>query len=747
MSNTNRVIGTKVPTQYTREATPGFRLDSGPYIGEVKDNVDEYRHGRISVYIPEFGGDPDNPDFWKIVNYASPFFGEVNPRTGDEKTGMDSKYGHTLQSYGMWFTPPDIGVQVLVTFVAGNQNRGYWFACIPRALAHQMVPAVASSPNYLETNDIAGAAKADSPVLPVTEPVLDNLGINAFNKPAPVHQPQAEILLNQGLATDLYRGAVTSSSQRESPSKVFGFSTPGRPDPDPALEADGATPVSKEELLKKINTALEEKDATFANKIHIPKKRKGGHSFIMDDGDVTGDSQLVRLRSAAGHQILMNDSLGIIYIINSMGTAWIEMTPDGSINTYSGGSINVRTTGTLNFHADENIKFHAGANIVMKANSSVFINADSNTLVKSKGTTIIDGNKTSVVSDSDTNVYGSKLKLTADDKVTMTGGFVSISSGGGGKPAEAPDLPTQQFASTTKSNGVWRGDNDNISESIVDVLPSHEPWTRPSYQVDKTAVLLSVKAADDSNISPNTGINLGSALGTLTPITGITAAATGLPLNVAGIANVLGADKLVTASEVQEWGKNVPLDKIGNLSDVQKQSLYAQIGKLESGLRYSVTGGINNTGGAIGAYLGAYQLGTQDLTRIGYLNSTIANNLPTAVNNDSAWNVATTGVGSATAFLNNAVTQQSAFNELMKQKYTDLVQSSTIQFSDKPDIVAAKLLVSKLSGDDAATKYFKNGQESFDANGTSCSQYTHAARHAINVANNLALKIQSTIKG
>jgi hypothetical protein len=42
----------------------------------------------------------------------------------------------------------------------------------------------------------------------------------------PVHEPQAEIIINQGLDTDRVRGAISSSSMRDAPSKVFGISTP-----------------------------------------------------------------------------------------------------------------------------------------------------------------------------------------------------------------------------------------------------------------------------------------------------------------------------------------------------------------------------------------------------------------------------------------------------------------------------------------------------------------------------------------
>ena len=47
-----------------------------------------------------------------------------------------------------------------------------------------------------------------------------------------------------------------------------------------------------------------------------PTNRRRGHSIALDDGDVNGDSNQIRLRTSTGHQILMNDTEGIIYVSN-----------------------------------------------------------------------------------------------------------------------------------------------------------------------------------------------------------------------------------------------------------------------------------------------------------------------------------------------------------------------------------------------------------------------------------------------
>ena len=57
--------------------------------------------------------------------------------------------------------------------------------------------------------------------------------------PKPIH-PFAEVLVRQGLSADDIRGNTSSSARRESPSQVFGISTPGRKDTGTKKQPVGA---------------------------------------------------------------------------------------------------------------------------------------------------------------------------------------------------------------------------------------------------------------------------------------------------------------------------------------------------------------------------------------------------------------------------------------------------------------------------------------------------------------------------
>jgi hypothetical protein len=121
--------------------------------------------------------------------------------------------------------------------------------------------------------------------------------------------------------------------------------------------------------------------------------RLGGSSFVMDDGDdkweretapsdgppvyksveagETGlrdrpHNELIRLRTRTGHQILLHNSEDLIYIGNSRGTAWIELTSDGKIDIFAEDSISIRTKQDFNFYADRDINMEAGRNFNTK---------------------------------------------------------------------------------------------------------------------------------------------------------------------------------------------------------------------------------------------------------------------------------------------------------------------------------------------------------------------------------------------
>jgi hypothetical protein len=72
----------------------------------------------------------------------------------------------------------------------------------------------------------------------------------------------------------------------------------------------------------------------------------------------------------------MNDSEGVVYLVNGSGKAFIEMAKDGTISVYSDGGINLRSGRDFNLHSDMNINFHAKGAINFTSETNVALNAE-----------------------------------------------------------------------------------------------------------------------------------------------------------------------------------------------------------------------------------------------------------------------------------------------------------------------------------------------------------------------------------
>lgn len=446
----------------------GIPNEPGPWIGTVMNNRDPARIGRIQVYIPEFGdGDMNDSATWRTVRYMSPFFGNT-PHAGTSE-GTGSSIEGNPNSYGMWFTVPDEGVQVLCFFVGGDANQGYYIGSIPDPDYMHMVPAVGASENYAldqgnseQAQKLAGATR-----LPVAEINAENDAIRedaqSFNQTRPVHAPTAAAMYQQGVINDRVRGPVGSSAYRESPSAVFGISTPGRP-----VYASGITEYNVQQSYA--SGGVTKDDVKVVG-------RRGGHSFIMDDGDVTGNDQLIRIRTAKGHQITMSDDGNSLHIMHANGSAWIEFGQEGTLDVYATNSINLRTEGDLNLHADQDVNIYAGRSLNMHGKESAFLESaktlnlvgDTNVSIASKqklsllsdGTVSIDGTTTtSISSDGPTVVNGSTVELNTRSKIPGTGA-------GRCTRTKLPDVEhtAQGWISTP-----------GTLDSIVTRAPTHEPF-------------------------------------------------------------------------------------------------------------------------------------------------------------------------------------------------------------------------------------------------------------------------------
>ena len=679
----DRRLNSKISSHVRKEDTPGVRVDPYPYIGVVKNNLDPIKAGRLQVWIPDLGGKEDDPQSWRTVSYASPYMGATT------SNGKENKWNSVPHSYGMWMVPPDIGNEVIVIFVAGDPLRGYWIACVNSNLSRHMMPGIAASYDYdasLSEGYIKENLSQGAPV-PVTEfnetnPTTQKLS-NITRAKKPVHEYQFNRLLTQGLDRDPFRGTITSSSQRESPSQVFGISTPGRSIDDPSLDPEFERKLLAQEL---------------AESAYAVKSRTGGHTFVMDDGDVLGNDNLVRLRTSGGHQVMMNDSGNTLYISHKDGTAWIEFDSQGRVLVYAQNGLAVRTGGTLDLRADLDINIDAGRNLNMRSEQTMNINNGTFNLLTASSITVGAGGTIGVKAGSEFNVdAGGGMSLLAGGRYSLNAASVYQQSGGAKQVQSPTPITENNLVDTSRDTegdrSIWL-QNQNALSTIVTVAPTHEPFNRGAQAQRKLVV---APYAEPTYTGTDT---------------------TKVPEAVSGAADDF---------DIRDQPKSDC--EIGGLTKDQVTALFAQIGKSESSGNYSA---VNTLG-----YVGKYQWGYMALKDLKVIKSHVTSN--SQLNDPNSW-VGNPGPKSKEEFLANENFQEELMCEYTKRNYNTLIRIKALAADDPPEVVAGMLMTAHLLGPGGAKAYRKGESGGADAYGTTAASYFAKGKFAVaNLSNKVGV--------
>ena len=467
------------PSNYKQDRG-GVPAEFGPFTGIVKSNVDPTRSGRLEVYIEAFadGGESaeDNDTKWTTVSYMQQFGGYTPAQNASGSNQEVGTYPGNQNSYGMWFTPPDLGVKVICIFVNGDRSQGYYIGTVPEQGLGSMLPGIAASSNY-EIGDNKNQQEyfADATRLPVTEINTNNKSIFNdplfYNQSKPVHGYVAGTLFQQGLVEDIERGTIRSSSQRETPSAVYGVSTPGMP-----IYQGGMKP---NDIRQKIN------DGTIKPSQAQVIGRIGGHSLVMDDGDLEGDNALFRLRTSKGHQITMSDTGNFFYIIHANGQTWLEFGSEGTVDVYATNSVNVRTKGDINLHADRDISMYAGRNIKMKSNEAIHAEATTSMTLTSQGEfTAYSKSTIGVKADGTLTLNSASGSWGAGSALVLQAGGIDLNGPAAGK-VTTPNPITKTLLDDTSfsTSSGWQVETEAL-ESIVNRAPTHEPYPYHGTGVD-----------------------------------------------------------------------------------------------------------------------------------------------------------------------------------------------------------------------------------------------------------------------
>ena len=476
--NYQRSTGT--PRAY-KETKGGIPAPSGPYIGEVVNNVDPTRSGRVQVYLEYLAGpDKNNKDLWRTVSYITPYYG-FTQQSAPQPTGPGSFVGNN-QSYGFWGTPPDLGTKVICFFVDGDPTQGYYLGMPIEPGLNHMLPAIGASEKYVD--DSNSPLFANKKKLPVVEINNANPAISEnprfFEEEKPVHSVLAGQMLAQGVIADPLIGPITSNSQRESPSTCFGISTPGRP-----VYSGGLTDA---QLQQKINSSTLQ-----ANEVNVIA-RKGGHSLVMDDGSQANEDNLIRLRTSGGHQIMMNDTPDgqTIHIMHANGQSWVELGKEGTIDIYASNSLNIRSAGEINMHADRNININSeNGSINMNAKGSMSLESSSLNLTGTNSLLAYSKSMIGLKSDGSLMLKSNTGSWGAGSGLTLEAGCIKLNSGAAGDVPKAQEIPKRRLPDTTFSPQQGWIPEPAAIETIVTRAPTHEPYAERGTGVNATTSLSS----------------------------------------------------------------------------------------------------------------------------------------------------------------------------------------------------------------------------------------------------------------
>jgi hypothetical protein len=432
-------------------------------VGEVVDTNDPQQMGRIRAVCPAMGDTKVQPIKhipWAM--YGSPFGGvdDIGSR-GRDNTKTDGPV-----AYGMWCIPKT-GAFVLIMCLDGNPNNRVWLGCVPAQFFTHTMPHGRYSVKPDEGNPEGPLTSTENPI----EPLHSNL-------------------------TESYSGNVGVEARQS-----FEFRTRGSDNQVSYVgPEDIETRVKFSKLADDRNQEITEDDGTVFNSSRGYSRSRlqpdlvfpttdginldsniyawvtpGFHSLSMDD---TPESCRTRLRTTAGHQVILDDTNERIYISTAQGKTWIEIDEKGIIDIYGEQDISVRSGADINITADQSVRIAGKTGIHLVSEGQIRAHAGEDISVHTDAALRVHSDTALYQTDSTMSMQiGSTLSLGSDNF------YISELTG----IAFASDFitPTHDLNAQTPSNQPWPPpppppppDAEELPAYFTSRVPQHEPWAR-----------------------------------------------------------------------------------------------------------------------------------------------------------------------------------------------------------------------------------------------------------------------------
>jgi hypothetical protein len=337
--------------------------------------------GRLRVWVPGLDGEEPPVERLPWARYVSPLAGHAVDYPG----GAVGKETAGPSSYGFWMVPK-VGAMVVVGCLYDDPNQRFVLGSYFPEHGNRSLPAGRNTP--------AGPTSDSGEKM---EPAVSSL--------------QAQFGGNLSAAEAQTRGAYERQVAQ------------------PKTEKDGTEGYQQDVKAGGYDPQ------TYC--ITTP----GRHSIIMQDNSVTGR---IRIKTAEGHQVILDDANERIYVSTAKGQTWIELDQDGRVHVYAGGDISMSTGGNFNLSAKGNVAVAAGGNIDLGATGYVHISG---------------GKDLALNGDTGLNATsGAVLNILATGLLVASGSAIQLN----GPPAAKADCAI-----------------------APEVVPTHEPWTRAASKVTR----------------------------------------------------------------------------------------------------------------------------------------------------------------------------------------------------------------------------------------------------------------------
>jgi hypothetical protein len=195
----------------------------------------------------------------------------------------------------------------------------------------------------------------------------------------------------------------------------------------------------------------------------------------------------------------MNDDQSVMYVAHKNGTTWVEI-DDTGVKIFTAGDLSMRSEGNINLHSDKDINMQSLGSINMDSTTKTTITS-AQIAIGGSESTLMYGAKTSIGSSQLIMSADGKLTVSSGGAMTINGSTLDLNKSAGGNSISCPVIQKNQLADTTydaQTTKLWNSVPASI-ESIVPILPSHEPWTRTGTPAPLT------KSVSSAICAPKTG--------------------------------------------------------------------------------------------------------------------------------------------------------------------------------------------------------------------------------------------------